>query len=73
MPVVTADQLAWLCVRVCGQCVPLPAVDFDSSTWAEAEEEQETEAEADARVPRALHCWPTACANGFGDEPQIEP
>lgn len=73
MPVVTADQLAWLCVRVCGQCVPLPAVDFDSSTWAEAEEEQETESEADARVPRALHCWPTACANGFGDEPQIEP
>lgn len=53
--------------------MPLPAVDFDSSTWAEAEEEQETEAEADARVPGAMHCWPTACANGFGDEPQIEP
>lgn len=56
---------------MCGQCVPLPAVDFDSSTWAEAEEE--TESEADARVPGAMHCWPTACANGFGDEPQIEP
>lgn len=51
--------------------MPLPAVDFDSSTWAEAEEE--TESETDARVPGAMHCWPTACANGFGDEPQIEP
>lgn len=53
--------------------MPLPAVDFDSSTWVEAEQEQETEAEADPRVPRPMHCWPTACANGFGDEPQIEP